>query len=186
MIKTTLMTFAVLLSAACAWVLLLPADGQVGRAKPAATPASASSDPQPTSAPQTVRVVYPGPGASDANTEYGARVDRANPATRVDAPSPSSVALGPAKPADAGGPAVGEPEAVGDAGPAVAAPPAAPGQVVDINNATVEAMDHLPGAGRIGLAIARHRPYRSVEDLLTKRVVRRSVYEKIRMQLAAQ
>ena len=38
----------------------------------------------------------------------------------------------------------------------------------------------------IGLAIARHRPYRSVEDLLTKRVVRRSVYEKIRMQLAAQ
>lgn len=186
MIKTTLTTLAVLLSAACAWVLLLPANGQVGGAKPAARPASASSDPQPTSAFQTVRVVYPGPGTSDSNTGYGARIDHADAATRVDAAPPSSVAPGPAKPVDAGETAVGKTEAGGDAGPAVAVSPAAPGQVVDINNAPVEAMDHLPGAGRIGLAIARHRPYRSVEDLLTKRVVRRSVYEKIRMQLAAQ
>ena len=56
---------------------------------------------------------------------------------------------------------------------------------IDINSATLDALDHISGGGRIGRAIARHRPYRSIEDLVRKRVVRRDVYERIRAQLAA-
>lgn len=57
---------------------------------------------------------------------------------------------------------------------------------VNINHASIDALNHLPGAGRIGQAIADHRPYRSIEDLLAKRVVRRSVYEHIKNQLATE
>ena len=64
--------------------------------------------------------------------------------------------------------------------------PAAPGPTVNINNASIEALDHLAGAGRIGLMIVKHRPYRSIEDLLRKRVLRKSVYEKIRDHVAVQ
>jgi DNA uptake protein ComE-like DNA-binding protein len=56
---------------------------------------------------------------------------------------------------------------------------------VDINVASVEMLDHIDGAGRIGRAIARHRPYRSVEDLVRKRVIRKDVFERIKGQLAA-
>ncbi len=57
---------------------------------------------------------------------------------------------------------------------------------VNINNASVEALDHLRGGGHIGQAIARHRPYRSVEDLVKKRVLRRDLYEQIKNQIATQ
>ena len=56
---------------------------------------------------------------------------------------------------------------------------------LNINSASVEALDRLPGGGRIGQTIARHRPYASVEDLVRKRVLRRSVYEQIKSRLAA-
>lgn len=57
---------------------------------------------------------------------------------------------------------------------------------LDLNTASVAELDRIPGAGRIGRAIVRHRPYRSVEDLLRKHVLRQSVYDKIKNQVSVQ
>ena len=54
------------------------------------------------------------------------------------------------------------------------------GGQVNINRASVSELDHLPGGGRIGLAIARRRPYRSVDDLVRKRVLREAAFRRIR------
>jgi DNA uptake protein ComE-like DNA-binding protein len=70
--------------------------------------------------------------------------------------------------------------------PAADAPRTVVAQKININKASVDELNRLAGVGRIGVAIASHRPYGSVADLLTKRVVRKSVYEKIRAQLAAE
>ncbi len=55
----------------------------------------------------------------------------------------------------------------------------------NLNSASSTALDHL-GGGHIGQSIIKHRPYHSVEDLVKKRVVRRSVFEQIKNQVAAQ
>jgi DNA uptake protein ComE-like DNA-binding protein len=55
---------------------------------------------------------------------------------------------------------------------------------VNLNKASVDVLNRL-GGGHIGQAIVAHRPYRSVADLVKKRVVRRSVYEQIKDQVAA-
>ena len=47
-------------------------------------------------------------------------------------------------------------------------------------------LNQIPGGGSIGRTIVAHRPYRSVDDLLTKRVIRRSVFDRIRLLVAAQ
>lgn len=52
--------------------------------------------------------------------------------------------------------------------------------LVNINKAPVAALDHLLGAGRIGQAIARRRPYRTVDDLVHKRVLRAGVFNRIK------
>ena len=54
---------------------------------------------------------------------------------------------------------------------------------VNINTASIEALDHLPGAGRIGHAIAVHRPYRQIRDLVHKRVLRMSDFQKIQSHI---
>lgn len=66
-------------------------------------------------------------------------------------------------------------------------PPSAPAQQpttspsrVNINRASVAELDQLPGAGRIGWAVARRRPYRTVDDLVRKRVLRASTFARIR------
>ena len=58
--------------------------------------------------------------------------------------------------------------------------------LVDLNRGTVEQLNNLKGAGSLGRAIVRGRPYRSVEDLVTKRVVRRTVFERIKDQVVVQ
>jgi hypothetical protein len=74
---------------------------------------------------------------------------------------------------------------------AVADPPTAPalaagrsGGLVNLNAASVDALNDLRGGGRIGRAIVRGRPYGSVEDLVKKRIVSRSVYARIKDQVA--
>ncbi len=149
-----------------------PADA-VTAAEPPATPA-------PEAAP--VRVVYPGP-LGDAPTQPRKFADAA-PAE----PAPQPVALAPqpapAEPEPAAAPAPVE-VASAEPQPASEAAPAPSGKGVDLNRASVEVLDHL-GGGHIGQSIVQHRPYRSVEDLVKKRVVRRSVYEQIKNQVAAQ
>lgn len=60
------------------------------------------------------------------------------------------------------------------------------GKGVNINSASAETLNHLLGGGRIGQTIVQHRPYKSVDDLVKKRVLRRAVYDQIKNQIAAQ
>lgn len=54
--------------------------------------------------------------------------------------------------------------------------------LIDINLATLEEIETLPGVGKvIGQKIIDNRPYSSIEDLLTNKIVNQGVYEKIKM-----
>ncbi|MEE7440002.1 hypothetical protein MOR12E_13070 [Methylobacterium oryzae] len=55
--------------------------------------------------------------------------------------------------------------------------------ILDLNTASVADLNHLRGGGAIGRAIVAKRPYTSVEQLLSKRVLTRPVYEKIKDQV---
>jgi DNA uptake protein ComE-like DNA-binding protein len=56
--------------------------------------------------------------------------------------------------------------------------------LIDLNRGSVEDLNNLKGAGSLGRAIVRGRPYKSVEDLVTKRVVRRTAFDRIKNQVA--
>ncbi|HZH51465.1 MAG TPA: helix-hairpin-helix domain-containing protein [Microvirga sp.] len=56
-------------------------------------------------------------------------------------------------------------------------------QLVDLNAASVQELNSLRGGGMIGKAIVRRRPYTSVEDLVKKRVLSRSAYNRIKDQV---
>lgn len=60
------------------------------------------------------------------------------------------------------------------------------GDRVDLNRASFEQLNALRGAGLLGRAIVRGRPYRSVDDLVKKKVMRRAVFEKIKDQVTVQ
>ncbi|HZB61722.1 MAG TPA: helix-hairpin-helix domain-containing protein [Microvirga sp.] len=73
--------------------------------------------------------------------------------------------------------------AVQDKVAATAPPPAGPSGLVNLNTATLEQLNAIDGAGPVARAIVRGRPYASAEDLVTKRILRRSVYERIKDQV---
>jgi hypothetical protein len=117
----------------------------------------------------------------------------ATPWSNVPAPDPAATAAVP-RPA-------AEPDPVGAAPPARVAsvtPPATSSPsaeanqeaagtgkgLVDLNSASVEELNRL-GAGRIGRAIVRGRPYASTEDLVRKRVLNRSRFARIKEQVRA-
>ncbi|NEU13165.1 helix-hairpin-helix domain-containing protein [Methylobacterium sp. BTF04] len=54
---------------------------------------------------------------------------------------------------------------------------------VDLNNASLADLNGLRGGGMIGRAIVQKRPYTSVGELLSKRVLSRSTYERIKDQV---
>jgi len=52
---------------------------------------------------------------------------------------------------------------------------------ININQATIEELDTLPGIGKVtAQKIISNRPYQSIEELLTKKVVNKSTFEKIK------
>ncbi len=61
--------------------------------------------------------------------------------------------------------------------------PSAAGRLVDLNTASVEELNKLNGAGMIGRSVIKGRPYASPEDLLTKRILNRSTYDRIKDQI---
>jgi competence protein ComEA len=53
--------------------------------------------------------------------------------------------------------------------------------LISINDSTIEELDQLPGIGQITAnKIISNRPYTTIEDLLTKKVVNKGVFEKIK------
>ncbi len=56
---------------------------------------------------------------------------------------------------------------------------------VDLNSASVQDLNNLRGGGMIGRAIVRGRPYKSVDDLVRKRVLTRSTFRRIADQVSA-
>jgi len=55
------------------------------------------------------------------------------------------------------------------------------GSLININTADLKTLDTLPGIGPVyGQNIIEHRPYSNVDDLITKGVLKQSVYEKIK------
>ncbi|WP_348625429.1 helix-hairpin-helix domain-containing protein [Methylobacterium sp. 77] len=56
--------------------------------------------------------------------------------------------------------------------------------VVDLNTGSLAELNGLKGGGMIGRAIAQRRPYASVDQLLSKRVLSRSTYDRIKNQVA--
>lgn len=58
--------------------------------------------------------------------------------------------------------------------------------LVDLNTATLAQLNGLKGGGNIGRAIIQKRPYTSVDQLLGKRVLSRTTYERIKDQVTVQ
>ena len=52
--------------------------------------------------------------------------------------------------------------------------------LINLNTAAASDFDKIGGVGRIGRSIVRRRPYRSVDDLLRKRVLRAGAFQRIR------
>lgn len=169
---------AVLLIAAAALTGLFRAylghDGGLPDAPPAAAPQPAppverrraEPTPPPPRAPEPAPAAPPAP----APTAMPAPA----PAPELPPPQPANeapVVLAP------------QPEAEAEAPPpAEAANP--PGiDLVDLNTASVAQLNGLKGGGAIGRAIVQHRPYASVDQLLSKRVLSRTVYQRIKTQV---
>jgi len=55
--------------------------------------------------------------------------------------------------------------------------------LIDLNTASFEQLNTLKGTGPLGRAIIKGRPYASVEDLVKRKIIRRTAYEKIKDQV---
>ena len=177
---SVLLIIAGLLAAVVQFLLPSPAPEPASRP---ASPAASSSKPAPVAEPPTEPQPAEPPAASAESVRTPPAPPRAAAVPAAPAQMPSdalAVPSDPAAPPEAQAPdAAGQAEidrAEDTAGPRAVA-------VVDLNTASVADLNRLRGGGAIGRAIVAKRPYTSVDQLLSKRVLSRSVYERIRDQV---
>jgi len=59
-------------------------------------------------------------------------------------------------------------------------------QLVDINSASEEELDKLPGVGPARVkAVIAHRPYNGKDDLVRRKIIRPNVYNQIKGKIVA-
>ncbi|WP_246733332.1 helix-hairpin-helix domain-containing protein [Methylobacterium sp. BTF04] len=170
---------------------LWPSMGGVAEPRVATAPAA----PRPAPTPRVIRPADPVPSTGMAGTQAAVPAPVQVPAQNgTPAPGPVVIRPQPVQPPSptlsevppnlsAVPPMAAEPsgdEAVADA--IDSAGPRALGSV-DLNNASLADLNGLRGGGMIGRAIVQKRPYTSVGELLSKRVLSRSTYERIKDQV---
>ncbi|WP_313899054.1 ComEA family DNA-binding protein [Methylobacterium sp. J-072] len=162
-----------------------------GGAKQAATVVPLSQQQRTTdSNGQPIRIITTGPSSGSAQriaspSPSGESSGSASSATNPAVKSPSTETVSPSALADIRSPAK-SPEDASTSGLSAATTTASPvdqsaatAGSVDLNSASVEQLNAL-GAGMIGKRIIEFRPYTSVDDLLARRVLKRSDYEAVR------
>ncbi|MRI54975.1 helix-hairpin-helix domain-containing protein [Methylobacterium sp. DB1607] len=146
-----------------------------------ATPARPAGRPSPAAPPEPVRVVGQAEPMREATRE----------AVRppVEAPPPPLPRADPVPPAEPAPPPVVRAAPSPPPDPVVEAEENAPPAAValtDLNTASLAELNGLKGGGAIGRTIIQHRPYASVDQLLSKRVLNRATYQRIKDQVTVQ
>jgi DNA uptake protein ComE-like DNA-binding protein len=123
------------------------------------------------------------PSNETAQTSFPPTIARYNSPARAfvsefDAPQPEPAPLSPSAP-----PAAPEDTGAVTADRAIPSDAAPERDLVDLNSASLAQLNDLRGVGPIGRAIIRGRPYATSEDLVQKRVLRRSTYERMKDQV---
>lgn len=152
------------------WHLLMP--GPRAPVVPAATPPAAPAPRPPEPSPPAAE-----PPARAAEAEAGpapSRPPAIPPPPVAEAPPPAPPAFPP--------PVFSPPAATLPPEPPAEAP-RAPAGAVDLNTASLAELNGLRGGGLIGKAIIAGRPYAAPQDLLSKRVLSRAVFERIKDQV---
>lgn len=150
-----------------------PARETAVAAQPASPPPAPAA--QPVLPPSPIRPLSrPAPPPAGAEVQTNAAI----------APAPSPGRAAPLAESPPLNPVLDEARNAGGAAAGSAGPRAV--SVVDLNTASLAELNALKGGGLIGKAIVQRRPYTSVDQLLSKRVLSRSTYDRIKDQLTVQ
>lgn len=173
-----------------------PVDAPVSRTPPE-TGRAGTQAAVPPAVTRPVSPVAPAPAPQASPSQ--ASPSQASPSQTVpsQAATPQASAPPPAVPAPAPNPAPQSPSLPNPSPPSIPAPSAGEAEIdsaaesagprgiaiVDLNTGSVAELNGLRGGGMIGRAIVQKRPYASVGELLSKRVLSRAVYERIKDQV---
>ena len=143
-----------------------------------------------TPAPRAVRVVYPAPFGDRAPTPVQSSPSAPQPPAAATPPQDSA----PVTPAAAAEPSVPTAPSAAPAPRAALVLPSTAQQaeapalstapnpnLVDINTASVDELNGL--GGRFGRAIIAGRPYQSIDELVSRRILTRAVFSQIKDQI---